>query len=359
MHDHGADNSLRSLHEIMGITVESVYGSNISSSSCLSLEELVARTLDLSLRLGRWRNSGMAVGIIASNVDFNRWSPSLFDVERNSILTSIFYYRTVLLVHGSLLMVILEMATNGAAEVSSGILQDTVQSLLKNDFVAVTEFHHLIRGILQHKPSFLKRNAIWWTCNYAGALIPPGNAGQWFTDRTVLTLCLHLFGFWVASNSAEASFVALGMDSSELETRLRSCLDTLKAIGVSSAMSVKAHRCLQRHLHFLASAGEWKAGESLIEEKCPADRLNPVPRKASSANTGIEKPGVTLGSNVMADMEDTRVYPNEAFPHASGPDFMTNPNLELFGNLGDHDFANVELLCLELGVSDSDATAFI
>lgn len=49
--------------------------------------------------------------------------------------------------------------------------------------------------------------------------------------------------------------MALGMSTAELESHLHDFLDTLKAIGASSAMSVKAHRCLHRHLTVLSSVG--------------------------------------------------------------------------------------------------------
>lgn len=64
-----------------------------------------------------------------------------------------------------------------------------------------------------------------------------------------------MFAFWIASKSPQASFIALGMSTAELESHLQDFLDTLKAIGVASAMSVKAHRCLHRHLSVLSSVG--------------------------------------------------------------------------------------------------------
>jgi hypothetical protein len=70
-----------------------------------------------------------------------------------------------------------------------------------------------------------------------------------------LTLSLHTFGFWLASKSNGAGFIALEHSAAELEGKLKDCLKTLRTIGAPSAMSVKAHRCLQRHLDFLTNNG--------------------------------------------------------------------------------------------------------
>jgi hypothetical protein len=64
-----------------------------------------------------------------------------------------------------------------------------------------------------------------------------------------------MFAFWLASGNTVINYLALGHDSSDLEMKLRGCLDRLRAIGASSAMSVKAHRCLQRHLDVLSNKG--------------------------------------------------------------------------------------------------------
>ncbi|CAM1505903.1 Fc.00g115400.m01.CDS01 [Cosmosporella sp. VM-42] len=309
--------TLPSLHEIMGTTMDSIHGSNISPSNRLALTDLVAKTLDLSLKLSQWRNTNLPSRLIGSDVDFSTWASHDFDAARNTIIISIFYYRTMMLIHGSLLMFALELATNLSPEIAPTIVQDTIQSLLKNDYAAVTEFHNLIRGIFRNQQSFLKNNAIWWTCNYAA-----------------LTLCLHLFGFWVASNNRKASFMTLGMESSELEAQLRECLDTLKAIGVSSAMSVKAHRCLQRHLHFLTNS--------------------------PSATGETSRPSVLgrAGPDRMRDYHGPQFIPGEG-QHPIFPADLLNPAVEWFGDLSVEDFIATNPLGIELGVSDFDAAGLI
>ena len=152
----------------MGVALDSIYDSNISTSTRLPLTDLISKTLHISLRLENWRRANMPSGPIDPSVDFSSWDQSMFDSERNRILTSIFYYRTAILIHGALLMHVLELATGGSDDVSCTVLQDSVTSLLKSDFAAVTGLHHLIRGIFQHNRPFLKSNPIWWTCNYAG-----------------------------------------------------------------------------------------------------------------------------------------------------------------------------------------------
>ena len=155
----------------MGHTLDSIHDSNFSTVSRCPLPELIAKTLDLSLRLRRCRDNELEGSqIINSDVSFASWSNDTFQAKRDSILISIFYYRTVLLVHGSLLTSALEAATMESQELASVLVRDTIRSLLKEDLAAVTNLHHLIRGLLVHQRSFFNRNAVWWICNYAGKI---------------------------------------------------------------------------------------------------------------------------------------------------------------------------------------------
>lgn len=158
----------RSLHEIMGAALESIYDSNISSSERLSLSELISTTLNLSMRLEQWRDNNFPAGLIGSNAALESWPANTFDHERHSILTSIIYYRTVLMVHGALLMRALDLAIQESDQIRSSLVQESIKSLLKVDFIAVKEFHHLIQGLLFYQKSFFRVNATWWVCNYAG-----------------------------------------------------------------------------------------------------------------------------------------------------------------------------------------------
>lgn len=158
------------LHEVMGAAMDSVCGSNIDQTNRLIVDDLLGRTLELSLRLERWRRQVSSPSFIHTGIDFSTWSAGDFEAQQKTILLSIFYYRTVLLVHGTLLMSVLETSTRKNQDAVSDVLRNTAECLLKDDLMVTNDFCHLIRGILAHRPSFFKRNAIWWTCNYAGLL---------------------------------------------------------------------------------------------------------------------------------------------------------------------------------------------
>ncbi|KAI1027023.1 hypothetical protein LB504_008086 [Fusarium proliferatum] len=306
------------LHGIMGVAMESVCGSNIDPSSSLNAEELLGKTLELSLRLEKWRSSTSPGCILESDVNYSPWTEGDFEAQRNTILLSIFYYRTVLLVHGCLLMSILEAATRKGQQAVSGVLKNTAASLLKDDLTALNNFCHLIRGLLAYSPAFFKSNAIWWTCNYAA-----------------LTISLHTFAFWLASASPEAEFIACGHNSSQLEARLRACLDMLRAIGASSAMSVKAHRCLQRHLDFLKTSSKTSA---------PADHASDLPM-VSHALTHTQEPG-NLSDQIMHGDLITTV--------------LDDPMAGLFSDLNSTTFDHPDFVDLDLlGITDFDAAGLI
>ena len=152
----------------MGAALDSLYDSNISTSNQLRLEDVVSRTLELSMKLDQWRSNKASVQIISTDVDFSSWNPQSWKTRRYDILMSIFYYRTILLIHGSLIMTVLETVTRDGCDAMSRTIQDTVKLLLKNDYLAATGMLHILTGILQYQQSFLKSNAIWWTSNYAG-----------------------------------------------------------------------------------------------------------------------------------------------------------------------------------------------
>ncbi|KAM5380818.1 hypothetical protein ACJZ2D_003342 [Fusarium nematophilum] len=304
------------LHEVMGAATDSVCGSNIDPPGRLTVEDLLGKTLNLSLRLEQWRISSVG-SILTSDVDLDSWTTDDFQSQRNSTLLSVFYYRTMLLVHGPLLMAVLEAATRNAQESLPRVLKNTVTCLLDDDLTAVAGFCQLIRGILTRNPTFLKCNAIWWTCNYAA-----------------LTLSLHTFAFWLASNRPEAAFIACGHGSSQLEARLRSCLDMLRAIGASSAMSVKAHRCLQRHLEFLK---------------------NSTSISASDASRGGQ-PGA---SDNGPHLQGHHSLSSAGFPSVSTAGFLDDPIASLFSDLNVPSFGNTDLFDLDLCVTDFDATGLI
>lgn len=339
----------------MGVALDSIYDSNISTSTRLSLPDLISKTLHISLRLEQWRNTNMPMGPIDTSVDFSSWAPGSFDSERNRILTSIFYYRTAILIHGPVLMHVLELATNGSSNVSTTVLQDTVTSLLKSDFAAVTGLHYLIRGIIRYNRSFLKCNPIWWTCNYAGECLHPVLVASLLINESALTLSLHLFGFWVASNSTQSSFIALGKESAELEYILREFLDTLKAIGVSSAMSVKAHRCLHRHLTFLTTSGMSPSMTGSTDPTEPPNS-NYFSGPTSTTNSQPNRQPDPV-ANQIRDFQAAPVIPNQGTNDAA--DFLGNTALEWFGGVDFQDLFNADSFGLELGVSDFDATGLI
>lgn len=58
-------------------------------------------------------------------------------------------------------------------------------------------------------------------------------------------------------------------------------------------------------------------------------------------------------------MHGGQALSNADFDHTSGADYVTGPAAELFGNFSVQDLVHGDLLGLELGVSDFDATGLI
>lgn len=244
----------------MGISVDSIYGCNIGSPSDLAPGDLIAKTIELLSRLGQWRDGISPFGILSQKSDLNTWCAAEFHTERYVLLLSIYYYKTVMLASGPVLIAVLERAIDPAADGAAvGILQDTSASVLKSDLQALKEFQRIIRGILQHDRPFFKRNAVWWVCNFTGMLPqqhrPVLCQSSHHLGIIAFTMCLHLFAVWVTSILSATMPSALGLTSSEAESLLLEGLDTLKSIGGSSIMSFKAHRCLNRYIQLVRVIG--------------------------------------------------------------------------------------------------------
>ncbi|KND92065.1 Oleate activated transcription factor 3 [Tolypocladium ophioglossoides CBS 100239] len=305
-----------SLHEIMGTTVDSIYSSNISSSSRLALGDLVAKTIDLSWRPEQWRQSVAPAGIITSNADFSTWSPRAFEKERYKIMLSIFHYRTMMLFHGSLLMRVLERVTSSGQDASSGVLQDSALSLLKNYLLALKEWLQLIQNIVCHRRSFLTCNAVWWTCNYM-----------------MLSTCIHSFGFWLLSSNIRPSLGILGMNSADIEVLLRGSLDTIKALGGTSIMIRKAHRCLNRYLHFL--------------------------KRITPGDDDQNEPDQVQVPAAFPDAQYIQPQADEILGQEFAPDMIESCVDDFLGGVNQEDFLDTGFLGMGQGISDFDAAGFI
>lgn len=234
------------MHEITGACLEKLYLSNVGSVTELSDEEIFNETTSLSLRLDAWKEKLHPFNIVDAN--FGDWATALPDSENLTIVLSLHYQRTVLLVHGGLLMRAIDsLASNGntGGSMVNRPGADMARALLKRDMLAARDLHGMVTHILQKKPGFLERNASWWICNYAA-----------------FTLSLHLFGLWLLSSQSTFGSLdaGVGMSTSSIETLLREALSNLRTMGGLSMLSSKAYRRLQRLYELLRDKGKFQLG---------------------------------------------------------------------------------------------------
>ncbi|VUC25453.1 unnamed protein product [Clonostachys rosea] len=226
---------LTCLHQITGQAIDDIYDYNMGLSGQLDFDDLVAKTVNLSKMLTQWRGNSSPFEI--RQHDFKSSIP-LAGTSRAEILEnllSIHYYRTTLLANGQLLLRVLQEKTSVRPEDMDISHQIAILSL-QRDYAAAKELSSLLSGISTSDSGFFESNATWWVCNYG-----------------VLTLCLHLMGFWILSLSNPAYFVLLKINPSEVQALLKEAVDTLKLVGGESLMSRKAHHCIRQYIEFLAS----------------------------------------------------------------------------------------------------------
>ncbi|PHH71503.1 hypothetical protein CDD82_6479 [Ophiocordyceps australis] len=137
------------VHQILGLTVDCMYSSNINSSSRLSLSQIVSKTVDLTGRLEQWTADvprPLVVFSTASAANLDSTPPDTSLPQRLSLLLTIFHIRAKMLIHGSLLMRLLERVTGSGEEASTGVLQDAGLSLLSNYLGLLRQWLQLING---------------------------------------------------------------------------------------------------------------------------------------------------------------------------------------------------------------------
>ncbi|PHH58681.1 hypothetical protein CDD82_2783 [Ophiocordyceps australis] len=124
------------------------------------------------------------------------------------------------------------------------------------------------------------------------------------------------------------------MHCADIETLLTYSLDTLRTLGGTSIMSRKAHRCLQRYLHFL------KPLVFVGEKQSPSQGSLPPP---------------------APDMEWTSQTPvmGDVMQHEFSTEVIASCIDDMFGSLNPNDFNNMGFVGLGLGISDFDASGFI
>ncbi|KPM42955.1 hypothetical protein AK830_g3642 [Neonectria ditissima] len=286
---------LISLHDITGITLDSIYGSNIGSPAHMSPRDLTLKTAELLDKLEEWRGHNTHFPILTSKSDTDSWSADTIQSKAHVLLLSLYYYRNIMLISTPTLMSALEQVTNPTAgDDTSGMLKDISASVLRRDWVAIKQFQKILAAILRNSRVFLKGNAVWWVCNF-----------------TALTMCWHGLGLWLICMRSTSLPQAIGITSSEAEIFMLEGLETLKSVGGSSIMTGKAHRFLKRLMRLLKTMG-----------------LNPVEEQDLAESTD-------------------GVLPRDVVPQDNFMDFMLGSVDDIFCQLGDNDFLGGELLSMD------------
>lgn len=143
----------------MGRVVDSLYNYNISTAKKLPFNELVSRTMAHAVELQNWRES---VGLLTPAA-----LPNSIHAERYEIILLLYYYRAYMHIHSPLLNAVLEKKTQLApATDSQPVLYSAAIAILREYLAMIQNLLRLLYHIMQHDPLFLKRNVVWWVCNY-------------------------------------------------------------------------------------------------------------------------------------------------------------------------------------------------
>lgn len=145
-----------------------LYEYNIDGLSRRSPREVMTSRLDLAMQLDEWSENldhSMQVLQYCNTVE---WLPETLDSMRLSIILSLHYYSTLLLINASVLKIALgEAQKHLPSDAPSLTLQDATKHVLRSDFDAAKKLQTLVHGAHSLGGAFIDSNAIWFLCNYS------------------------------------------------------------------------------------------------------------------------------------------------------------------------------------------------
>lgn len=164
---HGPNSNIgRSFHKIIGEAVDVMHTSNITSTYDLTLSQLVPHVMELLRQLEVLRNDATPYTLLVSKINMNGWLAADFDSERYAILLSLYYHRVALLINAPLLLAVLGYISTLSENKDPGVHVRLAMTILQTYLQTIEEFHNLLCTILRVQRAFLKRNGVWWLCNY-------------------------------------------------------------------------------------------------------------------------------------------------------------------------------------------------
>lgn len=124
--------------------------------------------LDLAMQLDEWRHTLDDSMQVLRDFSTILWSPEPLETARWSIILSIHYYFTILLIDAPVLTIALtEAARHWPADFPSSMLHQSFNEVLQVDFEAAKNLRTIVKGLHSLGGPFIDCHAIWFLCNYS------------------------------------------------------------------------------------------------------------------------------------------------------------------------------------------------
>jgi hypothetical protein len=127
--------------------------------------------MELLQQLEQLRKDASPYTLLVSNTTASTWLAADFDKEKYSILLSLYYYRVAMLVNAPLLLAVLRHVATTPEPSEHGVHVNVAVSILQAYLKTLVGFHSLLCTLLRIQRSFLRRNAVWWLCNYMSEFV--------------------------------------------------------------------------------------------------------------------------------------------------------------------------------------------
>lgn len=146
--------------------METLYDHNITTD-LPELEDLLARRLQLSLRLENWKVSIPSSWSQCSALELQHKTSDELEPLWPCALLAIHYYRAQLLINGPPIIFALREWVFGSGSLPHTTTEVLV-SVLQSDFQAGKELIAVVRELVRPSSRLLQRHGMWFLSNYSG-----------------------------------------------------------------------------------------------------------------------------------------------------------------------------------------------
>jgi hypothetical protein len=160
--------SRRDLYTITASVLSTIYEDNIEREEVLDLWTSLSSRLQLLQKLEQWRHALDQSLLLIDPSEPGHTLETTKASFRFRLSLSIHYYRTLMLIDGPILTILLDLVVHDKLTEQWGFLFDQCIPLVGQELLILRNTHHVLSLVLRKGESFINVNNIWWACSHTG-----------------------------------------------------------------------------------------------------------------------------------------------------------------------------------------------